>query len=78
MGSTGARGILNTSHIFYDKGSQVNYFKYMRQEFRLNGERVVIRLLPQSSPTGTRAINQMLLQLNHMQARVPGSQIWKQ
>ena len=40
---------------------------------RLNEERVVIRLLPQSSPTRTRAINQMLIQLNHMQARVPGS-----
>jgi len=40
---------------------------------RLDNDRVVIRLLPQSSPTRTRAINQLLLQLNHMQARVPGS-----
>ena len=40
---------------------------------RLDNDRVVIRLLPQSSPTRTRAINQLLLQLNHMQARIPGS-----
>lgn len=40
---------------------------------RLNEGKVVIQLVPQSSPTRTRAINQMLLQLNHMRARVPGS-----
>ncbi|MEA2091529.1 MAG: helix-turn-helix domain-containing protein [Campylobacterota bacterium] len=40
---------------------------------RLDNNRVVIRLLPQSSRTRTRAINKLLLQLNHMQARIPGS-----
>ena len=40
---------------------------------RLDDGRVVIRLLPQSSPVRTRAINQLLLQLNNIQARVPGS-----
>ena len=40
---------------------------------RLDNNKVVIRLLPQSSRTRTRAINQLLLQLNHMQVCVPGS-----
>ena len=40
---------------------------------RLDEGKVVIQLLPQSSPVRTRAINQVLLQLNQMQARIPGS-----
>ena len=40
---------------------------------RLEEGKVLIQLLPQSSPVRTRAINQVLLQLNRMQARIPGS-----
>ena len=40
---------------------------------RLEEGKVVIQLLPQSSPVRTRAINQVLEQLNQKQARIPGS-----